>query len=553
MKNLYFLFILIPFNQFSYSQEGVPIKESKRIYVQGNSILIGNNILGHRSNKPLTDLNLPNDLVDMKYINVDNDKTTFSSSEATIKNSPKNTKVKYAAIYWSALYPYKKGVLRESRSKITHLGRGDRDAVVNSILFKTPNGSYEPLNGEIIYDSYNKEAFETNKPYVCFADVTQKLQKLPEINGTYAAANIKATEGKISGGGSAGWLLYIVYEDTTQSPKYFNIYNGMVEVKKDVDIIFKDFKSKEEGEVQTTIAIGALEGDRRLKSDNVSVLDKKSGEYIMLSNKVRKKRNFFNSSITIGDELFEDRNPNSTNTLGFDLLKMEIPNENNLIFDKNTTEASFKFQGRSDRYYLFFFAFETEIDHSLLPEKTEDIANTINGNVTEANIASVQNEEILPGESVKNTVAIKTREPLENINKDKVQEVTIETNKNNPAEIQEKALLQKDSVAIEVNTLQEDDLIRKKVKIRSFSISGLNPGYYIITNAFSSITNAENWSKTLQEHNFIPEIFLNPENKMNYVFIAHNEDLKSIYEKWKENRNITYLRNIWIAEINLKK
>src|SRR5690606_25960450 len=128
--------------------------------------------------------------------------------------------------------------------------------------------------------------------------------------GTYTVANIKATEGEILGGGSAGWLLYVVYEDASESPKYFTTYNGLVEVSKEaVEIKFDDFKSKEEGAVKTTIAIGAMEGDRKIKTDEFSIFDKKSGDFKLLSNKVREEKNVFNSSITMGDNLFTDRNP----------------------------------------------------------------------------------------------------------------------------------------------------------------------------------------------------------------------------------------------------
>src|SRR5690606_34928671 len=334
MKNLYFLISFFLFFQFIYSQEGVPFKENKQLYLNGNSILIGNNILGDDATEPLMDINIPNDVVKMKYIDVDTDGTTFSSSEATIKNIIGKPKIAHAALYWCGLYPSEKGALRKSGNKMVHIGRGDREGQVNSILFKTPNGIYESLSGKVIFDSYGTEVFTTNSPYVCYADVTSKLQNLASINGTYTIANIKATEGEISGGGSAGWLLYIVYEDASESPKYFTTYDGLVEVNKEaIDINFKDFKSKEEGIVKTTIALGAMEGDLKIKTDELLIFDKKSGDYKPLSNKVREEKNFFNSSITMGDEFFTDRNPNSANTLGFDLLKMEIPNPDNELMD----------------------------------------------------------------------------------------------------------------------------------------------------------------------------------------------------------------------------
>lgn len=565
MKILYFLLSFCLFSQFTHSQEGAPFKESKQLYLQGNSILIGNNILGKHATNPLMKLSIPNDLVDMKYIDMDDDKATFSSSEATIVNASKNSKIKYAALYWCGLYPFKKGVLQKSGNQMIHVGRGDRDEMVNSILFKTPNGNYETVNGQIIYDSYNSEAFETNKPYVCYADITTQLQSLPDINGTYTTANIKATEGKISGGGSAGWLLYIIYEDLTQSPKFFNIYNGMVEVNKEaVEINFKDFKSKEEGEVRTTIAIGAMEGDRKIKTDQVSVSSKKIGNFIPLSNKVREGKNFFNSSITIGNEFFNDRNPNSANTLGFDLLKMEIPNQYNELFDNTTTEANFKFRGKADRFYLFFIAFETEINNTFLREKTEAITSIPITNPIEksqeSTIGGVLHKEAVAIE--KDTETVKQNEPeVQETLKTSISEERVMQHKKTISVEKPKEIVVKNEPKVKEAlkssisenhqiVVSEEDRIKGETRIRAMSVPGLDRGYYIVTNVFSLQSNAVEWSKTLEGKNYTPRTFINPENKWNYVYIANDESLKSVYEKWKSNKDLAFFKDIWIVEIN---
>lgn len=565
MKTLYFITIFCLFYKISNSQEGIPFKESKQLYLQGNSILIGNNILGEHPKKPLMNFTIPNDLVDMTYIDVDDDPSTFSSSEASILHAHRDSKIKFAALYWSGLYPYKKGVLKESGNNMVHVGVGNRDKDVNAILFKTPYGKYETIIGNIIYDDYNSKTFETNKPYVCYADVTTQLQNLEDLNGSYAAANIKATEGKISGGGSAGWLLYIIYEDLAQSPKYFNIYNGLLEVNKTaVEVSFKDFKSKEEGEVQTTIALGVMEGDRRIKTDQVSVLNKITGDYIPLSTKVREKNNFFNSSITIGDEIFNERNPNSKNTLGFDLLKMEIQNQNNELFDSTTTETNFKFQGKADRFYLFFVAFETEINNDFLEEKTgiiNEIASLESiGKSNESKKDEVINKEV---------AAIKNETQTNKQNGAEVQEtlkvITSEEgvvqNKNNNTKVQPKEIAEKVQPKLEKAPkkttiakkfiVSEEDIIKEETRIRTMSVPGLDPGYYLITNVFSKKNNAVDWSKTLVEKNYTPATFINPENTYNYVYIVKDKSLKTVYEKWKANKDLAFFHDLWIVEINL--
>lgn len=529
MKNLYFLVSFSLFFQFIYSQEGVSFKENKQLYIQGSSILIGNNILGDDATKPLMDISIPNDVVKMKYIDVDNDETTFSSSEATLKNAPENPKIVHAALYWCGLYPSEKSALRKSGNKMIHVGRGERNSAVNSILFKTPHGAYEPLNGKIIFDSFNTEVFKTNTPYVCYANVTSKLQNLTTINGTYTVANIKATEGEISGGGSAGWLLYVVYEDASESPKYFSTYNGLVEVNKEaVDINFMDFKSKEDGIVKTTIALGAMEGDRKIKTDEFSIFDKKTGSYKSLSNKVREEKNFFNSSITMGDEFFTDRNPNSANTLGFDLLKMEIPNPNNELLDNATTQANLRFQAKADRFYLFFVAFETEINNEFLEEKTKQIKDTI---ISAPAITEISD----PIE--KEQIAI--------VSTEKKETKPVQNNKPSIKKPKEPVVPKKPVV------LSEEDKIKKEVRIQSMSVPGLASGYYLVTNVFSVTDNAAKWSQFLAERKYKPQTFINSRNKWNYVYVANNNALKPVYEKWKEYKGFEYFKEIWIMKINL--
>src|SRR5699024_8580468 len=184
----------------------------------------------------------------------------------------------------------------------------------------------------------------------------------------------KATEGNISGGGSAGWLLYVVYEDLNESLKYFTTYDGLIQIDREtVDVRFSKFKSNQKGKINPTLGIAALEGDRKIRTDQMLLYSPKTGEFIPMGNSLRSERNFFNSSITMGNQLFKDRNPNSSNTLGFDLLKLDILNENNQFFDENTSEATLRFQTRADRFFLFFVSFEIDMDQDYLDSLNSDL------------------------------------------------------------------------------------------------------------------------------------------------------------------------------------
>lgn len=518
------------FCQSSFSQDGVTMKEKQRLYLKGNSILIGNNILGHHKSKALVEDDVPNDKVKMVYIDVDNDSSTFSSSEANIQTKLENPKIAYAALYWSALYPFKKGVSKTMGNRIVYQGRGNREDNVNEILFKTPNGAYRDIKGEIIFDSFKTKDFEDNMPYVCYADVTSQLREMSDIDGVYAVANVRATEGKISGGGSAGWLLYIVYEDEAERLKYFTTFDGLREVNRNAEeISFKGFKNKEEGNIKTSIAISTLEGDRKIKSDAVSIFNEKSNSYERLGNGLREENNFFNSSITIGDKVFLNRNPYSTNTLGFDLLKMEIPNDENSLFTNSTTSAKLKFETRADRFYLYFVAFETEVSEDNLQTEFDPLADR---------------EVIVDSNQVSE---------LEKVQKDSTSSTPTQANKESisivrakdASKMPEKTLEDKDLL------LEQEDFNKEVLKRATITVPGMEPGYYLVTNVFSVEDNAKVWTAFLEKNSFEPKSFINPQNTWRYIYITNSIDSTSVFKKWQEYKSLNIFKEIWVMRVNL--
>lgn len=473
-----------------HAQNGLPFSSNKKVYLKGHSVLIGNNIVSTHATKPYDGKSF-NDVLKLKYIDIDEDKSTFSSSEATLKTNQKELKIEYAALYWSAIYKYEKGrtSTKQLKGNNKHIkqtiyeGSERQSTDVNTILLKTPNSTYIPINGTVIYDSYNHEkSFPDIKPYVCYADVTTILQNAEQVHGNYTVANIRATQGQVSGGSAGGWLLYVIYEDEQSKPKYFTTYNGFVDVfKKPVDITFEDFKASETGEIKTSLLLGALEGDQKFKTDFCSFLDYKNETYIPLFNKARPKLNFFNSSISMGEGVFTDRKPNSKNTLGFDLLKIQIPNTNNTIISNNMRHAQVRFNSKADRFYLFFVAFETEINPIFLEPKT-------------------------------NTESI---------------------------------------LVIDKNTKPDVDENLQKIKnIKSTAIPSIEKGYYLVTNVFSSKKNASNWMSNLKEKGFDCNSYVNPKNDWTYIYLIHDEDPSIIYEKQKELSKLDDFEDIWILKIN---
>ncbi|HZW77883.1 MAG TPA: hypothetical protein VFF21_06225 [Flavobacteriaceae bacterium] len=531
MISRFLLLILVSLTLFpATAQSEKEFSQSKHIYIRGKSVLAGNNLLGHHATKPMMKDEVPNDAVKMKYIDVDNDKRTFSSSEAVISNVPNEAKVVYAALYWTALYPYEKGVLKTSGGKAKFVSKGDRENAIENVFFKLPGENYQEIKGEILKDGFGEENFIETSPYVCRADVTELFKKRKSVNGTYTVANVRAAEGRVSGGGSAGWVLYVVYEDEKESLKYFTSYDGLVEINKQVvDLDFTGFKGKQEGKINAMLGIGALEGDRKIPTDQLLLFSDKSGEFVPMSNSLREEKNFFISSITFGDKVYADRNPNSTNTLGFDLLTMDVPNSSSRFFDRNTTKTTLRFQTRNDRFYLFFVSFEVDMD----PEYLENLL----ANATDDKIIIQKTEEeegVLPGKN-------KEEKPA----KDNEESALAPGSKLHLVNGKRKDRYPNLS-AVEEAAVREDILSQE-----NRTIPGMASGYYLVTNVFAIPENARRWTEFLIRKEFKPATFINPENNWEYIYTGAFDSFEEGFEVWKSHQDKEYFVGLWLMKVNV--
>ena len=173
----------------------------------------------------------------VEYIDIDSDPKTFNSTMAklTINNSCKN--IVFAGLYWSAIYPYD----RSTNKSVKYEGTLREDDW-NTVMFKMPGkADYEVLTAsktdtkEVIFDGYKKngnrvqDSFK-DSPYVCFKDVTKKLQDLDDANGEYYVANVRAARGKRDGGSAGGWTLVVIYESPSLPSKFISVFDGYVGV-----------------------------------------------------------------------------------------------------------------------------------------------------------------------------------------------------------------------------------------------------------------------------------------------------------------------------------
>lgn len=391
-KQVWLSFIPFAFSGFLCAQEAMPFVTQNEFYIYGDATVIGNNTLSKDIEQPFNDISLTNDDIDMVFVDVDNDDSTFSSSSATLELPKNHKKIVYAALYWSGTYSYEQGYRRESNGQFYFQGkRIKKRNAISKVKLKLPNGSYKNISGNIIFDGARHSSFALNSPYACSADVTKLLKNAEQANGEYTVANVMASKGFVSGGSAAGWLLYVVYEAPREHPVYITTYNGFAHVgTKPVTLKFKNFKTLEQGEVKTSLTLAALEGDSALTEDECIIANPTLKRALILNDNIRPRNNFFNSKITIDETEFNKRHPFSENTLGFDVAELKIPEASQPIIANNSTEVELAFNSKLDRFYLFFTAFQTEISKVFYEEKTNLIPISINEEVPAIKTSSIQ-------------------------------------------------------------------------------------------------------------------------------------------------------------------
>lgn len=492
----------------SFSSEAQLAKEftvRHQSNMKGDMTFISNNIVNRTaltksSKKPYNDVSKKakvNDQFYMKYIDIDNDKTTFSSSSADlILGESQNRKIAFAGLYWSAIYKYEKGNLKNAKFTVDNPKREQ----VENIKLKLPDSkNYIDIKGEIIFDGLNKKSFSDNAPYAVFADITQHIKELSNPEGTYTVANVRATEGILSGGISAGWTIIFVYEDETQTDKFFTIYDGFVGVtSKSVDIDFTGFQALSEGNVNATLYGSALEGDFNMIDDQLFFKSENSNEFISLENSKRPGNNFFNSSITSEENYFTSRNPNSINTLGYDTFSISIKNPENSVIPNNTKKATLRLKSSGDRYFMFMTAFNINV------EETEIL--------TEEQIVSEErNEEQSSDENLSAVTKM----------------------------VAEKESSDKYALSNRIYPIESDAVI----------IEGIDEGYYLVSNVFAVPNNAVRFTKMLNDKGIDAKFFVNPKNNYRYVYMGSRLDFEEAKELYFSDINGQYKDEMWIMTV----
>ena len=344
--------------------------ERYKATVKGDMIVVGNTVIGTTKTGDYNRQDLNNNNNKQVFIDIDNDPATFNSSSAEVKDpNPSSScprKVKKAYLYWVS-FP-----LSENNNWLTT--KVDKTKV-HKVKFKIDSGAYQEITGDVVYNN-------NSSIFIYRADITNKLSK---VAGTYTVADLQAAQGR-GWGLTAGWMLFIVYEDTSKPARNITLFDGFTQVDANTHPTIKvsGFKTVPAPlPVNAKIAFAAVEGDASGGGDKLQITTNKITNEI-LSAPDRPSNNFFNSTITDENGINYNRKPKSKNLLGFDAGIFKLENANNRILGNDTTEATFYPTSTGDYYVPFMFAFNVEvIEPTVLMSKR--VFNAANQDVTGKN------------------------------------------------------------------------------------------------------------------------------------------------------------------------
>lgn len=369
------LFLSLGFQ--TYSQNFVPFSPRYDEAIKGDMLLIGNSNIGIHVSDPYNGTNSNDQLNAAVHVDIDVDPSTFNSSSAdlSVPNNANCYQIVYAGLYWSSVVN----------------GPTPR----SDIKFKVPGGSYIDITGTEIYYQ-NATNNNNSNSFAYYHDVTNLVSALPSPEGTYTVANISSLVGPRpnSEGLSAGWSLFVIYEDPLLPSKYITSFDGFTKITSTINetIPLSGFETIPTGPVRAKYAFSTIEGDRRWTGDYLLI----NGTTIDATNNagtiIRPDNNFFNSTASIIDpitntpELLTAKNPNSSNTLGFDAGIINIPNAGNTVIANGATNADISLGSNLDIYYFYFNAFAIEIiaPNIVLTKIVEDeLGNDIGGQIVD--------------------------------------------------------------------------------------------------------------------------------------------------------------------------
>ncbi|NKI28031.1 hypothetical protein HCG49_15825, partial [Arenibacter sp. 6A1] len=353
-------FLLAVFS--SYGQVKKTFAPRYNATIQGDVTMIANNMLSAHKTNSFNGTGDNQDSNDRVYVDIDSDNSTFNSSSANLTDPNPGLACKEfirAYLYWAASD-------KEAGGVSNNIETWQHNQVKIMLPGET---SYTTITAdEVLYRGRDEAGHFHNDPYISVKDITDDVLNLSNPYGKYQVANVKATSGGLQphGGGNygvaGGWQIVFVYQSTELQTRNITLFDGYAHVDNNqtTDFVVDGFKSIPTGDVKADIILGAIEGDRVLDKDNLQI-KKPDNTWQKISTTLRGADNFFNSRITLKGANFVNRNPASTNTLGYDASIFPLNNAGNLLIANNQTSTTLRATSGSESYGLYLLGFSIEV------------------------------------------------------------------------------------------------------------------------------------------------------------------------------------------------
>lgn len=155
-----------------------------------------------------------------------------------------------------------------------------------------------------------------------------------------------------------------------------------------------------------------------------------------------------------------------------------------------------------------------------------------------------QNDVLIYNTKPTKTVA---RKPRNNVNTNKS---TISVIKNDTVIKPVVGKIDVKDIETDLTDLELDNPKELDIKIRTLNAdSSIEPGFYLVTNVFSKVSNAEKFIKKLEEENYEPNYFIHPETRFRYVYIAKTKTKDEMMRLYRSDNFRRYVQDKWILHV----
>ena len=233
------------------------------------------------------------------YVDIDGNATTYMSTSDSL-NLANCSEILWAGLYWSA---------RINAATPNYLDR-------NKVKLKVGNGVYQQLTADQLLDVPTINGANWSHPsYYCFKNITTIVQN-NGIKGRYTLADLVTQTGTTNLWG--GWSIVVVFKNVYEPMRNLTVYDGFanVSIGNSLDIPISGFVTPLAGPVTFELGVIALDGDRDSQGDQLQFNG--AGTFVNISDALHNTNNFFNSMIAENGIITPFRNPNYSNSLGYD-------------------------------------------------------------------------------------------------------------------------------------------------------------------------------------------------------------------------------------------